>query len=131
MSILIRQMELKDFMDVVHMIQSDLGVTDISSDIYDRIMRIYQNDSYVTFVAEAGGHAIAFMGLMRGLAFELDGEYIRMIAMAVSSAYRSAGIGLMLAERAEQYASEIGARSIIITSGLKRGDAHRFYHNRR
>ena len=87
----IREMELKDFMGVISLIKNDLGYDDISSDIYDRIMRIFHNESYTTFVAEIDGNVIGFMGLMRGLAFEMDGEYVRVIALAVSSAYRSTG----------------------------------------
>ena len=54
----IREMELKDFMGVISLIKNDLGYDDISSDIYDRIMRIFQNESYATFVAEIDGNVI-------------------------------------------------------------------------
>ncbi len=126
----IREMELKDFMGVISLIKNDLGYDDISSDIYDRIMRIFHNESYTTFVAEIDGNVIGFMGLMRGLAFEMDGEYVRVIALAVSSAYRSQGVGTLLETRAEDYAAQIGASSIVLTSGLNRADAHRFYQSR-
>ena len=68
--------------------------------------------------------------IMRGLAFELDGEYIRVIALAVSRAYQSLGIGSKLEARVEQYAAETGANSIVISSGLTRSRAHMFYSNK-
>ena len=76
-------MELKDFTDVIKLIKNELGYDGMSSDIYDRIMRIYDNDNYTSFVAEMDGIVIGFVGMMRGLAFEMDGEYVRIISLAV------------------------------------------------
>ena len=125
----IRKMELRDFNAVTALIKNELGYDGLSSDIYDRLMRIYESDGYVTFVAEQDGKVIGFVGLMRGLAFEANGEYVRIIALAVKKEYQNHGIGTRLAERAEDYAYEIGAWSIVISSGLKRADAHIFYSN--
>lgn len=127
---IIREMEAKDIMGVVGLIRSELGYDDISSDVYDRVIRIYNADKYVIFIAEDGGNVIGFVGIMRGLAFELDGEYVRVIALAVSRAYQSKGIGSKLEARVEQYAAETGANSIVISSGLNRNRAHVFYMNK-
>ena len=81
-------------------------------------------------MTEDAGSVIGFVGVMRGLAFELDGEYIRVIALAVSRAYQSHGIGSKLEARVEQYAAETGANSIVISSGLNRNRAHVFYCNK-
>ena len=127
---IIREMEAKDVMGVVSLIRNELGYDDISSDVYDRVIRIYNAENYVTFIAEEDGAVIGFVGIMRGLAFELDGEYIRVIALAVSRAYQSLGIGSKLEARVEQYAAETGANSIGISSGLTRSRAHMFYSNK-
>lgn len=127
---IIREMEAKDVMGVVSLIRNELGYDDISSDVYDRVIRIYNAENYVTFIAEEDGAVIGFVGIMRGLAFELDGEYIRVIALAVSRAYQSLGIGSKLEARVEQYAEETGANSIVISSGLTRSRAHMFYSNK-
>ena len=127
---IIREMEARDVMGVVGLIRNELGYDDISSDVYDRVIRIYNAENYVTFIAEDGGAVIGFVGIMRGLAFELDGEYIRVIALAVSRAYQSHGIGSKLEARVEQYAVETGANSIVISSGLNRNRAHVFYCNK-
>ena len=127
---IIREMEAKDVMGVVSLIRNVLGHDDISSDVYDRVIRIYNAENYVTFIAEEDGAVIGFVGIMRGLAFELDGEYIRVIALAVSRAYQSLGIGSKLEARVEQYAAETGANSIVISSGLTRSRAHMFYSNK-
>ena len=127
---IIREMEAKDVMGVVSLIRNELGYDDISSDVYDRVIRIYNAENYVTFIAEEDGAVIGFVGIMRGLAFELDGEYIRVIALAVSRAYQSLGIGSKLEARVEQYAAETGANSIVISSGLTRSRAHMFYSNK-
>ena len=127
---IIREMEAKDVMGVVSLIRNELGYDDISSDVYDRVIRIYNAENYVTVIAEEYGAVIGFVGIMRGLAFELDGEYIRVIALAVSRAYQSLGIGSKLEARVEQYAAETGANSIVISSGLTRSRAHMFYSNK-
>lgn len=123
----IRELELKDFLGVVSLVKNELGCNDISSDIYDRIMRIYRDPHYVTFVAKSDAGIIGFVGLMRGMAFEMDGEYIRVIALAVKREYLEDGIAALLLGQAEDYALEIGAVSIALTSGLKRSDIHTFY----
>ena len=127
---IIREMEARDVMGVVGLIRNELGYDDISSDVYDRVMRIYNAENYVTFIAEEDESVIGFVGIMRGLAFELDGEYVRVIALAVSRAYQSKGIGTKLELRVERYAEETGANSIVISSGLNRNRAHVFYGNR-
>lgn len=127
MALIIRKIELKDFTYVISLIKNELGYDGISSEIYDRIMKIYENENYAIFVAEQDSRVIGFVGLMRGLAFEMSGEYIRIIALAVKREYQNHGIGTRLAEKAEDYAYEIGASSLVISSGLKRADAHIFY----
>ena len=77
----IRELELKDFLAVVSLVKNELGCNDVSSDIYDRIMRIYHDSNYATFVADLGGSIVGFAGVMRGLAFEMDGEYIRALSL--------------------------------------------------
>ena len=123
-------MEARDVMGVVGLIRNELGYDDISSDVYDRVMRIYNAENYVTFIAEEDESVIGFVGIMRGLAFELDGEYVRIIALAVSRGYQSLGVGSKLEARVEQYATETGANSIVISSGLNRNRAHVFYGNK-
>ena len=120
-------MEAKDVMGIVALIRGELGYNDVSSDVYDRVIRIHEAENYEVFVAEEDNRIIGFVGLMRGLAFELDGEYIRVIALAVSREYQSRGVGSRLEERVEQYAKETGANSIVLSSGLTRTRAHVFY----
>lgn len=129
MALVIREAEIKDFTDIIGLIKNELGYDGMSSDIYDRIMRIYEDDNYSVFVADMDGRVIGFVGIMRGLAFEMDGEYVRIISLAVKREYQKRGIGTRLAEKAEDYGYEIGASNIVITSGLRRSDAHLFYGN--
>ena len=127
---IIREMEARDVMGVVGLIRTELGYDDISSDVYDRVIRIYHAPDYRIFIAEDEGAVIGFAGIMRGLAFELDGEYVRVIALAVSRAYQSQGVGSKLEAHIEKYAVETGANSIVISSGLNRNRAHVFYGNK-
>ena len=62
---IIREMEARDVMGVVGLIRNELGYDDISSDVYDRVMRIYNAENYVTFIAEEDESVIGFVGIMR------------------------------------------------------------------
>lgn len=123
----IREIQLKDFLGVVSLVKNELGCNDVSSDIYDRVMRIYHEPNYVTFVAKQSDGIVGFASIMRGLAFEMEGEYVRVIAMAVRRDYIDSDIGAQLIGKVEDYALEIGAGSIALTSGLRRTDVHAFY----
>lgn len=127
MALEIREMELKDFMSVIALVKRELMCRDNSSDIYDRLMRIYRNDAYETLVADLDGAVIGFVGTMRGLAFEQDGEYVRVIALAVRREYQGNGIGSRLVGSVEDRALESDTIGIVISSGLRRTNAHAFY----
>lgn len=127
MEVVVRELMLKDFTGVIGLIRNEMGYDDISSEIYDRIMKIYEHNDYITLVAEHDGTIIGFIGLMHGLAFELQGDYLRIIAMAVKREYQNQKIGLLLVQKAEEYAYSMKVSNIALTSGLNRADSHIFY----
>lgn len=127
MALTIREMDLKDFMGVISLVKREMMCQDISSDIYDRIMKIYHDSNYTTFVAELDGSVVGFVSVMQGLAFEKDGVYVRVIALAVKREYAESDVGMQLVGKVEDYALELGASSIVMSSGLKRTDIHAVY----
>lgn len=72
---------------------------------------------------------MGFIGCVSYLAFELENEGIKIIALAVSKEYRRKGIGTELLKTAEQWAKENNIEVILLNSGLPREDAHTFYES--
>ena len=52
---------------------------------------------------------------------------MRIIALAVAHHSQGQGIGSALIQEAEKYANENNITTILVNSGLKRTEAHRFY----
>ncbi|WP_053985062.1 GNAT family N-acetyltransferase [Niameybacter massiliensis] len=92
-----------------------------------RLERIQNHEDYYTIVAIEEGCVIGFIGLWKGMAYEFEETYIRVIALAVDKAYQKRGVGSKLLKAAEQYALEQGIHVISLNSGLEREEAHRFY----
>lgn len=95
-----------------------------------RLERIQNHEDYHTIVAIEEGDVIGFIGLWKGMAYEFEEEYIRVVALAVDQAYQKQGIGTKLLKVAEQYALEQGIQIVSLNSGLEREEAHRFYERK-
>ena len=85
--------------------------------------------NYQIFVACDGDKVVGYIGCVSYLAFELENEGIKIIALAVSKEYRRKGIGTELLKTAEQWAKENNIEVILLNSGLPREDAHAFYES--
>lgn len=92
-----------------------------------RLGRILHSPDYTTLVAVQGGAVLGFLGMMRALAYEFEGEYFRIVALAVQKQAQRRGVGSLLLERAERLAQERRAALLIVNSGLSRLSAHAFY----
>ena len=67
--------------------------------------------------------------MQKGIFYELDGLYVRILALAVDPAYQRQSIGLRLMQEAEIWAKEIKASRLILNCGNRneRMNAHLFY----
>ena len=97
-----------------------------------RFSHIKQNPYYHTLLASYEGKVVGMVGLFKGYYYEMDGCYVRIVALVVDPNYRNKGIGKKLLEEAECWARNIGATGIGLNSGNRqeRIDAHKFYRNR-
>jgi ribosomal protein S18 acetylase RimI-like enzyme len=76
---------------------------------YDRLLDIVSRKTHVALVAEEGGAYAGFLLLLDDLPDEVTGDDQAFIAyMAVEPAYRGAGVGAALLERAENEARNRG-----------------------
>lgn len=128
MEILIRGMKTCDYPAISQLIRKELGYSDNTQEqIYARLERIQHRDTCHTLIADIQGQAVGFAGLSEEIAYELEGNYLRITALAVQSDYQGKGIGTKLLEAAEAYTRKHGIASISLNSGLQRTGAHRFY----
>lgn len=124
-----RKYENGDISDVRDILENDLGYNCEIEKLDIRIQEMSSRGNYQIFVACDGDKVVGFIGCVSYLAFELENEGMKIIALAVSKEYRRKGIGTKLLKTAEQWAKENNIEVILLNSGLPREDAHTFYES--
>ena len=61
------------------------------------------------------------------IAYEFEGDYLRIAAVAVRQEEQGCGVGGLLLEHAERFARAAGFSCLAVNSGLSRLPAHAFY----
>lgn len=125
---MIRQANENDIHRLASLI-GELGYPTSNDEMAQRFPEISADTSYNTLVIEKDGIIVGMIGMMLGLAYENNNNYVRIIALVVDSTYRKRGIGEELISAAEKWAREKGATKLALNSGNRdeRNDAHRFY----
>ncbi len=124
-----RKFESKDIYAVRDILAKDLGYNCELEKLNNRVGEMIKRGNYQIFVACDGDRVVGFIGCVSYLAFELENEGMKIIALAVSKEYRRKGIGTQLLKTAEQWAKENNIEVILLNSGLPREDAHTFYES--
>lgn len=123
----IRNYKNEDLISIKNLISNSLGYDVSLDELSIRIDNMLQSANYAILVAEDDANIVGFVGLQISLSFEDPGKILRIIALAVSSNYQGKGIGTQLIKGAEKFAEENELHVIVVNSGLKRIEAHRFY----
>lgn len=124
-----RKYESKDISAIRDILENDLGYNCKLDKLNDRIDEMLKRGNYQIFVACDGDKVVGYIGCVSYLAFELENEGMKIIALAVSKEYRRKGIGTKLLKTAEQWAKENNIEVILLNSGLPRENAHKFYES--
>lgn len=127
---LYREYENKDISAIRDILERDLGYHCSHDALTKRVNEMSKRENYQIFVACDNEEVVGFIGCVRYLAFELENEGMKIIALAVSRKYRRKGIGTELLKTAEQWAKENNIEVILLNSGLTRAEAHTFYESR-
>lgn len=123
----IRAFRNEDILGICLLINLELGYDVSCEDLKAQILQMQKDKNYVIFTAVDDKKIIGFIGLQICLAFEIKGKAMRIIALAVACHSQGQGIGSALIRKAEKYANENNVSTILVNSGLKRTEAHRFY----
>ena len=124
---IIRNFTVKDIHAIKDLFKLSLGYDVSLTDLKQRINDMLSFGYYEILVAEEKDMVVGFIGLQKSLCFENPGIVLRIIALGVSNEYQGKGIGTKLIKGAEEYAKENNISVLLVNSGLKRLQAHKFY----
>ena len=128
MNIKIRLAQPSDYMAIGNLIKNELSYADLNLDKAIERLKFMENDNnYCTFVALDTNMVVGFIGLMKGVGYEVDGMYAKITALAVNENYQRKGVGTQLNNQVEKWASENEITKIGLNSGIQRKEAHKFY----
>lgn len=108
-------------------LMGELGYDSTPEQVRARLARVAGDDDYAAYVAEADGEVLGFLGLQRGWVYEHDRPYARLTALVAAERARRRGVGARLVEFADGWARERNAFVLMLTTNVRREDAHRFY----
>lgn len=116
---------------IARLVRTELGYSSLDEErLYARIARMEADANYSLHVAKASGRVVGFIACSRGIALERDGDYLRILALAVDRTVQHRGVGSELLKEAERRAYSFAASAIVVSSGAQRSDAHEFYQKR-
>jgi GNAT superfamily N-acetyltransferase len=110
-------------------LMTDLGYPTTLEEFKVRFENISAHPDYRTIVAVADGEMVGMAGLSKNIFYEMNGNYMRILAFVVKQSSRKLGIGKILIGASEEWAREHGLHTVVINSGNRaaRDAAHAFY----
>jgi GNAT superfamily N-acetyltransferase len=111
----------------ISLLVTELGYPTSLEAMQTRLASIFADPSHATFVAERDSNVVGVAGAALDWYYEEDGQYCRLLVLAVTSPARGTGIGRRLIATIERWAIGKGAREVFLNSGIHRHDAHEFY----
>lgn len=127
-NITIRHARIEDVKDMA-LLMTQLGYPTSAGEMRIRFESIAAHPDYCTLIAQAGDEIVGLAGLVKGLYYEYNGEYLRILAFVVKEPGRRRGIGQALLKACEQWGVSRGLNAAVLGSGNRpaREAAHAFY----
>ena len=124
---IIREMERKDLNDVSVLYEELYRPSNIAN-IEEEFQLINDSDNYILLVAEDNGKVVGTaMGIICYTMVANFKRFLVMEAVVVDENYRGHGVGKMMLLEMEGRAKARGCSYIILASGDKRKESHKFY----
>ncbi len=125
---IIRAVELTDAPEIATLV-TQLGYPTSAAEMEGRLKVLLSQANYTIYVATIEDSVVGMVGAYLGYALEYDGPYGRLTGLVVDEKWRGRGLGKLLMEKIESWVMQRGASWLILTSGVHRTNAHRFYRN--
>ena len=127
-NILIRDARVEDIEELT-LLMTDLGYPATVAEMQTRFKGIFAHPDYRTIIAVIDDEIVGLSGLCKGIYYEKNGPYLRILVFVVKETRRKRGIGKILIKASEDWAIEQGLNSVLINSGNReaRKAAHVFY----
>ncbi|HEY9000461.1 MAG TPA: GNAT family N-acetyltransferase [Mucilaginibacter sp.] len=127
-NIQIRDARPEDIADMA-LLMTQLGYPTSAREMKIRFETIVAHPDYHTLLALVDNEIVGLAGLMKGLYYEYNGEYLRILAFVVKESGRRQGIGQALLKACEQWGISHGLNASVLGSGNRpaREAAHVFY----
>jgi len=92
-----------------------------------RLQRMLSRDDQRVLVAERDGATLGLLALHVFPVLAYDRDLAMIMALVVTGSARGLGVGRALVERAEAVGKSLGASRLMVTTHVRRADAHAFY----
>lgn len=124
----IRNCTQSDIGSVYSLIKNELGYHNITeSGVSERLEKLIASEEHIVLAAELDEEVCGLASFVREISLEVDGEYLRLLCLAVREDMQGKGVGSALLKKIENIAAELGISLITLSSNFKRNDAHVFY----
>jgi ribosomal protein S18 acetylase RimI-like enzyme len=126
----IRQAIEQDYPAIIMLMKNELGYPNlVEEEAKERLECFRISDDWETFVAVINNEVVGFIGVMKNIAYNIEGYYSQIVALAVSEKTRRMGIGTELVRKAEEWSLSHGITDVAVNSNMRRLDAHALYEN--
>jgi len=128
MDIQIREIEERDYRDVLAIWNNELGNQYLTAENFSSHHEQFKrNENYKAFVAVNDDCVVGIIYIMQYAPWGSGGEQIWIQGIAVKENMQGRGIGAKLLAHVENYGREKGAEYITLNTGFRRTAAHAFY----
>jgi N-acetylglutamate synthase-like GNAT family acetyltransferase len=125
-SVVLRDATLDDAPKVAPLL-GELGYPVAADRLLPRMRRMLARDDQRILIAENMGETLGLLALHVFPALAYDADVALIMALVVAEAARGLGVGRALVDRAEAVGKSLGAGRLMVTTHVRRADAHAFY----
>ena len=105
----------------------ELGYPADDAALADRMRRMLARDDQRVLIAENDEGALGLLALHVFPVLAYDRDLAMIMALVVTERAHSLGVGRQLVDRAEAIGKSLGASRLMVTTHVRRADAHAFY----
>lgn len=125
-SVTVRDATLDDAPQLAPLL-GELGYPVAPSDLLARMRRLLGRGDQKVLMAERDGRTLGLLALHVFPVLAYDRDLAMIMALVVTQQARGLGVGRALIDRAEAVGRSLGASRLMVTTHVRRADAHAFY----